>query len=65
MIYKKATAEVVLFDNTDILMEKSGDCANKPHGQGWMHGECNGTPGRSGVESKNGLREWRDSRAGF
>lgn len=67
MIYKKATAEVVLFDNTDILMgPNSGDCSHKPTGKGWMRGECTGASGnKSGIESKNGLREWRDSRAGF
>lgn len=37
MIYKKATAEVVLFDNTDILMQVSGGECEVP---GWERGNA-------------------------
>lgn len=37
MIYKKATAEVVLFDNTDILMQVSGGECKVP---GWERGNA-------------------------
>lgn len=41
MIYKKATAEVVLFDNTDILMQMSG--GGECRVPGWDNGnKCTG-----------------------
>lgn len=64
MIYEKATAEVILFDNSDVIrtscekggfdkgnhcQETSGDCNTK---HAWKSGE-------------NGLDTWRANRAGL
>lgn len=68
MIYKKATAEVVLFDNTDILMgQNSGDCPvpgqDRGHGCGNTSGDCPDQQSWKGPQ--NSLSAWRESRAGL
>ena len=62
MIYEKATAEVILFDNSDVVRtscEKGG----------WDKGHvCKNTSGDSPDghwRDKNGLNEWRANRAGL
>ena len=68
MIYKKATAEVVLFDNTDILMGQNSGCKN--NGQDNGHGCNNNNSGncpdnQSWKGPQNSLSAWRESRAGL
>ncbi len=64
MIYEKATAEVILFDNSDVI-RTSGSCKNKGQDNG------NGCSGNSGDcvgghwKKQNGLNEWRANRAGL
>ena len=63
MIYEKATAEVILFDNSDVVRTS---CAtpgwDRGHGCGNTSGSC---PGQEWKENGNGLSEWRANRAGL
>ena len=62
MIYEKATAEVILFDNSDVVRtscEKGG--WDKGHGCANTSGSC---PDRH-WKDQNGLNEWRANRAGL
>ena len=63
MIYEKATAEVILFDNSDVVRTS---CERN----GWDNGNgCKGTsgkcPGNQWSENGNSLNEWRANRAGL
>lgn len=65
MIYEKATAEVILFDNSDVI-RTSGSCKNKGQDNGngckKTSGQC---PGNQWGENGNSLNEWRANRAGL
>lgn len=45
MIYEKATAEVILFDNSDVIRTSGGDCKN--HGHEIVESKCNNGPHES------------------
>ena len=63
MIYEKATAEVILFDNSDVITASS--CRTPGHDKG--HG-CTNTSGDCPGQhwkDQNGLNEWRANRAGL
>lgn len=61
MIYEKATAEVILFDNSDVI-RTSGEsgCVNGNHPD---KGYC---PGNSTYPNaaENGINAWRAARSG-
>ena len=67
MIYEKATAEVILFDNSDVITASpaGGSCRTRGQDNG------NGCSGNSGDcvgghwKKQNGLNEWRANRAGL
>lgn len=66
MIYEKATAEVILFDNSDVIRTSGGSCKNKGQDNGngckkQVSGNCPGQHWRG----ENGLNEWRANRAGL
>ena len=58
MIYEKATAEVILFDNSDVI-RTSGSCKNKGqdngHGCGNTSGTC--TTKHAWKSGENGLEQ--------
>lgn len=62
MIYKQATAEVILFDNSGVIQTS---CEKN----GWDKGNhCQGTSGDCPTKhawKENGLNEWRANRAGL
>lgn len=67
MIYEKATAEVILFDNSDVITASTaGDSCRTPG-----HDNGNGCTSNSGNcpgqhwRGENGLNEWRANRAGL
>ena len=64
MIYEKATAEVILFDNSDVITASScrSPGHDKGHGCANTSGDC---PGQEWKENGNGLSEWRANRAGL
>ena len=65
MIYEKATAEVILFDNSDVI-RTSGSCKNKGQDNGNGCGNTSGNcPGQEWKENGNGLSKWRANRAGL
>ena len=64
MIYEKATAEVILFDNSDVI-RTSGSCKNKGQDNGsGCTGNSGDCPGQH-WKDQNGLNEWRANRAGL
>lgn len=63
MTYKKATAEVILFDNSDVIRtscERNG--WDKGHGCGNTSGTC--PTKHAWKNGENGLDTWRATRAG-
>lgn len=65
MIYEKATAEVILFDNSDVITASS--CRVPGHDNGHGCGNTSGTcPTKQAWKSgENGLDAWRANRAGL
>ena len=64
MTYEKATAEVVLFDNSDVITT-SGSCRVPGHDRG---SGCQGNSGKcpgGAWKDQNSLNEWRANRAGL
>ena len=63
MIYEKATAEVILFDNSDVIRTSGCDKGNS-------NGMCNNATGdinckHKGVNGVNAARSTRAARAGL
>ena len=63
MIYEKATAEVILFDNSDVIRTSNcnGHSANK------VHGECtgNGNQNHGGPGNKNSYSRANEQRYSY
>ena len=63
MTYQKATAEVVLFDNSDVITTSCGNPGqDKGHGCSSTSGDC---PGKHSWKesSSDALQAWRAARA--
>lgn len=69
MIYEKATAEVILFDNSDVIRTSSagGSCRTPGHDNGHGCGNTSGTctTKHAWKSGENGLDAWRANRAGL
>lgn len=60
MIYEKATAEVILFDNSDVITASPGGCPNNTNrGHGGGYGCPNNTNKGHGGGNGNNKREER------